>query len=264
MERVKGIEPSSSAWKAVALPLSYTRIATVFGKLSSNRKHDRKKHAGIAACRAAAARLRVKLRRAAFALRWLASRSPRSEARRLVGEVGLEPTKAKPADLQSAPFAARDIPPLAVEPHGIAGKTQASGERVPDARRVMVTPRRGVNRQRFSRDCMRFPMSARHAAAVSVRLDERPQGAVAHVTIDNAAKLNTLGHALMIDFVEQVEALAQPRRPARRGADRRRAEGLHRRREHFRDGGAECRRRRGLHHPGAPHLRVPARRCRCR
>src|SRR5438270_8565544 len=29
----------------------------------------------------------------------------------LVGEVGLEPTKAAPADLQSAPFAARDIPP---------------------------------------------------------------------------------------------------------------------------------------------------------
>jgi hypothetical protein len=25
VERVKGIEPSSSAWKAVALPLSYTR-----------------------------------------------------------------------------------------------------------------------------------------------------------------------------------------------------------------------------------------------
>ena len=29
----------------------------------------------------------------------------------VVGEVGLEPTKAKPADLQSAPFAARDTPP---------------------------------------------------------------------------------------------------------------------------------------------------------
>src|SRR5690606_7279287 len=29
LERVKGIEPSSSAWKAVALPLSYTRL-TVF------------------------------------------------------------------------------------------------------------------------------------------------------------------------------------------------------------------------------------------
>ena len=27
MERVKGIEPSSLAWEANALPLSYTRIA---------------------------------------------------------------------------------------------------------------------------------------------------------------------------------------------------------------------------------------------
>src|SRR5438552_2716606 len=30
---------------------------------------------------------------------------------KVVGEAGLEPAKAKPADLQSAPFAARDIPP---------------------------------------------------------------------------------------------------------------------------------------------------------
>ena len=30
---------------------------------------------------------------------------------RVVGEAGLEPAKAMPADLQSAPFAARDIPP---------------------------------------------------------------------------------------------------------------------------------------------------------
>ena len=29
LERVKGIEPSSSAWKAVALPLSYTRDPAV-------------------------------------------------------------------------------------------------------------------------------------------------------------------------------------------------------------------------------------------
>jgi hypothetical protein len=29
LERVKGIEPSSSAWKAVALPLSYTRIGRI-------------------------------------------------------------------------------------------------------------------------------------------------------------------------------------------------------------------------------------------
>jgi hypothetical protein len=29
----------------------------------------------------------------------------------VVGEVGLEPTKLKAADLQSAPFATRDTPP---------------------------------------------------------------------------------------------------------------------------------------------------------
>src|SRR6476620_12518875 len=73
----------------------------------------------------------------------------RLSGRRLVGEVGLEPTKAKPADLQSAPFAARDIPPLAVEPHGISGKLPAfrlAAER-PRAG-VMVTPPVTVNRQR--------------------------------------------------------------------------------------------------------------------
>jgi hypothetical protein len=80
---------------------------------------------------------------------WLASRSPH-RGRRLVGEVGLEPTKAKPADLQSAPFAARDIPPLAVEPHGISGKLQAI--RQPAERPqggVMVTGRQSVNHRGF-------------------------------------------------------------------------------------------------------------------
>ena len=33
----------------------------------------------------------------------------------MVGEVGLEPTKHYAADLQSAPFAARDIPPKPVK-----------------------------------------------------------------------------------------------------------------------------------------------------
>jgi hypothetical protein len=39
LERAKGIEPSSSAWKAVALPLSYTRdeaIATNGSVISNN------------------------------------------------------------------------------------------------------------------------------------------------------------------------------------------------------------------------------------
>jgi hypothetical protein len=30
LERVKGIEPSSGAWEALALPLSYTRLRALF------------------------------------------------------------------------------------------------------------------------------------------------------------------------------------------------------------------------------------------
>ena len=45
----------------------------------------------------------------------------------MVGEVGLEPTKAKPADLQSAPFAARDTPPN--RPREKVGKTDARAKR---------------------------------------------------------------------------------------------------------------------------------------
>lgn len=40
LERVEGIEPSSSAWKAVALPLSYTRIC---GEDNLFSFHERKK-----------------------------------------------------------------------------------------------------------------------------------------------------------------------------------------------------------------------------
>ena len=46
---------------------------------------------------------------------------------RLVGEVGLEPTKAKPADLQSAPFAARDIPPHRVSVIAERGRFRRTG-----------------------------------------------------------------------------------------------------------------------------------------
>ena len=56
------------------------------------------------------------------------------KARRLVGEVGLEPTKAKPADLQSAPFAARDTPP------------NLASARMRGSSRVMGSALGGVNR----------------------------------------------------------------------------------------------------------------------
>jgi hypothetical protein len=45
VERVKGIEPSSSAWKAVALPLSYTRL---FDSFSLQTSHARLSPSGTA------------------------------------------------------------------------------------------------------------------------------------------------------------------------------------------------------------------------
>jgi len=45
------------------------------------------------------------------------------------------------------------------------------------------------------------------APSIGVRLEQRPAGMIATVTIENPAKLNTLGSALMIAFVEQIEAL---------------------------------------------------------
>lgn len=46
------------------------------------------------------------------------------------------------------------------------------------------------------------------APSVGISLAQRPQGVVATVAVENAAKLNTLGSALMIEFVEKVEGLA--------------------------------------------------------
>jgi len=44
-------------------------------------------------------------------------------------------------------------------------------------------------------------------APIGLRLDQREQGAIAHLTVENMSKLNTLNSANMIAFVEQVEAL---------------------------------------------------------
>ena len=51
-------------------------------------------------------------------------------------------------------------------------------------------------------------MSDAAASRVDLRFDQRAGGKVAYLTIDNRAKLNTLDRALMIEFIEQVEALA--------------------------------------------------------
>jgi enoyl-CoA hydratase/carnithine racemase len=57
-------------------------------------------------------------------------------------------------------------------------------------------------------DAPHSPAPQSPAPAVGVRLEQRPAGTIAHVTIENAGKLNTLGSALMIAFVEAIEALS--------------------------------------------------------
>jgi enoyl-CoA hydratase/carnithine racemase len=51
-------------------------------------------------------------------------------------------------------------------------------------------------------------MSEPSAAHIDLRFDSLATGTVAYLTLDNRAKLNTLTRALMIDFVEKVEAMA--------------------------------------------------------
>ncbi len=58
-----------------------------------------------------------------------------------MGEAGLEPAKAKPADLQSAPFAARDIPPPRDKPSTKKPRADAGPIRCA----LMVTARSPVN-----------------------------------------------------------------------------------------------------------------------
>ncbi|HXQ83159.1 MAG TPA: enoyl-CoA hydratase-related protein [Xanthobacteraceae bacterium] len=46
------------------------------------------------------------------------------------------------------------------------------------------------------------------ADRIDLRVDTRPGGSVAYLTIDNRAKLNTLDRALMSEFIDTVDALA--------------------------------------------------------
>jgi hypothetical protein len=66
-----GIEPTSSAWKAEVLPLNYTRASKRFG----------------------------------------VTQNPACFLIKMVEGEGFEPSKAEPADLQSAPFGHSGTPP---------------------------------------------------------------------------------------------------------------------------------------------------------
>src|SRR5690625_3243506 len=111
MERVMGIEPTPSAWKAEVLPLNYTRMPCVtVPALLRNNPH----------CCLAYVTTRQLTSHILFAGRrffdWACEpTTPASTCRFtsiiLVEGGGFEPPKAEPTDLQSAPFNHSGIPP---------------------------------------------------------------------------------------------------------------------------------------------------------
>ncbi len=106
-QRVKGIEPSPPAWKAGALPLSYTRRGELFGS-----QHPVAGQGNLGGpFDWPGGRLEqivlVSLRRSHF---WLRAGSRRRVAS--VGRTGFEPVKAEPPDLQSGPVGRLGISPI--------------------------------------------------------------------------------------------------------------------------------------------------------
>ena len=86
LERVEGIEPSPPAWKAGALPLSYTRLVKLpIAEIQMTKHEYQSSHSSFG------------FRQSSFLT---------------VGEAGFEPAKAEPPDLQSGPFGRSGIPPF--------------------------------------------------------------------------------------------------------------------------------------------------------
>ncbi len=99
MERVMGIEPTQPAWKAGALPLSYTRMSALHPNVVV--RFPLRSRLGSSSPRS------VSFSRSSGPAVSLCSR-----VLRMVGEVGFEPTKAKLTGLQPVPFNHSGIPPL--------------------------------------------------------------------------------------------------------------------------------------------------------
>jgi hypothetical protein len=104
-KRVKGIEPSSLAWKAIALPLSYTRSLNQFlhhfawNNVASTSLFEKRCSKNFAANKCPTKDLLTVL-----------VCHPTEEQMQL-GGAGFEPAKAEPPDLQSGPFDRSGNPP---------------------------------------------------------------------------------------------------------------------------------------------------------
>src|SRR5437660_6521181 len=104
----------------------------------------------------------------------------------LVGEVGLEPTKAKPADLQSAPFAARDTPPNLASAW-MRGSSRGYGEHVGrcQPRRIRLRRRRKCHR------CLDLDAAARDARG----LKDTPCAHAVHIPPPRSSPIAAAGSA---------------------------------------------------------------------
>ena len=118
MERVKGIEPSCSAWKADVLPLNYTRAGGVLRVMRV--RHTARPSASLRDCGA--------LQRPASRLGPLRRASRGVETVGLVGGAGFEPAKAVPADLQSAPVDRLGIRPVRARDPGGRSECDAAAD----------------------------------------------------------------------------------------------------------------------------------------
>ena len=114
-ERVKGIEPSPPAWKAGALPLSYTRCSKSVTADRSYRQADRipkSTHTPMTTSR----KTQKTGSFSGLTLQPLGLTEHLigvwSNKTRKVGGAGFEPAKAEPTDLQSVPFDRFGTPPI--------------------------------------------------------------------------------------------------------------------------------------------------------
>ena len=98
-ERVKGIEPSCQAWKACALPLSYTRQETARPPL----------WLFLLICCAAPLCCQTFAKKKTLRRKTTCTRTYRI---RPVEGAGFEPAKAQPPDLQSGPFGSGTPPAI--------------------------------------------------------------------------------------------------------------------------------------------------------
>jgi hypothetical protein len=132
-KRVKGIEPSSLAWKAMALPLSYTRTwctATAFesteltsdspacfGQSLGARPGCHIHRGASGSTRRNAVLLKIpsclKIKQCPATC---ATRKPPIVELSCMGGTGFEPVKAVPSDLQSDPFDRSGNPPVESRP----------------------------------------------------------------------------------------------------------------------------------------------------